>query len=90
MGWESPECDFSQAPICPVESCSQDNPSLAPPPAKPRQLFGISMMDICDDDKLLNPILVGLTAVLRSPPEEGERAWEPKASPPNLSPNGSG
>ncbi|XP_057359236.1 rho GTPase-activating protein 20-like [Manis pentadactyla] len=38
-------------------SASQDNPSPAPPPAKPRQLFGISMMDICDDDKLLNPIL---------------------------------
>ncbi|KAI5933290.1 Rho GTPase-activating protein 20, partial [Manis javanica] len=38
-------------------STSQDNPSPAPPRVKRRQLFGISMIDICDDNKLLNPIL---------------------------------
>nr|XP_036868293.1 rho GTPase-activating protein 20-like [Manis javanica] len=34
-----------------------DYPCLAPPTAKPRQLSGISLMDVCDNDELLNPVL---------------------------------
>ncbi|XP_029807072.1 rho GTPase-activating protein 20-like [Suricata suricatta] len=35
----------------------QDSQCTAPPPAKPGQLFGVPLMDICDNDNLPSPIL---------------------------------
>ncbi|XP_049487064.1 rho GTPase-activating protein 20-like [Panthera uncia] len=35
----------------------QDSQCTAPPSAKPAQLFGVSLMDVCDNDHLPSPIL---------------------------------
>nr|XP_035957800.1 uncharacterized protein LOC118542029 [Halichoerus grypus] len=54
-------------------STCQDNQGTAPPSAKPGQLFGVSLTDVCDKDNLAFPILVGhLILVFYSPPEEGK------------------
>ncbi|XP_072827011.1 rho GTPase-activating protein 20-like [Vicugna pacos] len=37
-------------------STHQDNQCPTPPSAKPRQLFGVPLMDVCEDDKLPTPI----------------------------------
>nr|XP_035970373.1 rho GTPase-activating protein 20-like isoform X4 [Halichoerus grypus] len=38
-------------------STCQDNQGTAPPSAKPGQLFGVSLTDVCDKDNLAFPIL---------------------------------
>nr|XP_035930352.1 rho GTPase-activating protein 20-like isoform X3 [Halichoerus grypus] len=58
---------------CLGSSPSRENQGTAPPSAKPGQLFGVSLTDVCDKDKLPFPILVGhLILVFYSPPEEGK------------------
>ena len=65
----------------------QNNLCSAAPSAKPRQLFGVSLTHICDNDNLPVPILVGLNLVFYCLPEEGEHG-EAKCSRANLPPNG--
>nr|XP_035954900.1 rho GTPase-activating protein 20-like isoform X3 [Halichoerus grypus] len=53
-------------------STCQDNQGTAPPSAKPGQLFGVSLTDVCDKDNLAFPIL-GMLSFLnrRGPLTEG-------------------
>ncbi|XP_043727456.1 rho GTPase-activating protein 20-like [Cervus elaphus] len=49
----------------------EDNQHPPLPPTKPKQLFGAPLEDVCDNDSLPTPILVGLILVFCNPPEEG-------------------
>uniref|UniRef100_F1S1S8 Uncharacterized protein n=1 Tax=Sus scrofa TaxID=9823 RepID=F1S1S8_PIG len=49
-------------------STRQDKQCPAPPPAKPRELFGVSLSDICDDDNLPTPILDMLSFINQKGP----------------------
>ncbi|XP_064439890.1 rho GTPase-activating protein 20-like isoform X1 [Mirounga angustirostris] len=48
---------FRDRAFCRGSSTSQHNQCTAPPSAKPGQLFGVSLMDVCDKDNLSFPIL---------------------------------
>ncbi|CAK7317002.1 Rho GTPase-activating protein 20 [Vulpes lagopus] len=69
----------------------KNNQCTAAPSAKPKiqrgKLFGVSLIDICDNDNLPVPILVGLNLVFYCLPEEEEHG-EAKCSHANLPPNG--
>lgn len=66
----------------------QGNQCRVPPSAKPGELFGVSLMDVCDKENLPTPVLVGhLIFVFSSAPEEG-KLGEAKCPHPDLSPNG--
>lgn len=51
--------------FCWVHRTGQDRQGRTPAPAKPRQLFGAALTDVCYDDKLPTPILVGSQFRLR-------------------------
>ena len=65
----------------------QKNHCRVAPSAKPRQLFGVSLTDICDKDNLPFPILVGLSLVFYYLPEERDLG-EAKCSHANQPLNG--
>ncbi|XP_064439170.1 rho GTPase-activating protein 20-like [Mirounga angustirostris] len=50
---------LSDRAFCQSSSTCQHNQCTAPPSAKPGQLFGVPLMDVCDKDNLPFPILVG-------------------------------
>lgn len=60
---------------------SQDNQVVTPPPAKPKQLFGSSLTDLCEDDTLPGPLLVGHILVSLAPWVEGREPWKAVFSP---------
>ncbi|XP_064439972.1 rho GTPase-activating protein 20-like [Mirounga angustirostris] len=63
---------FRDWACCLGSSTSQDSQCTTPPSSKPGQLFGVSLMDVCNKDNLPFPILVGhLLLVFYSPSEEG-------------------
>ncbi|XP_041613772.1 uncharacterized protein LOC121492606 [Vulpes lagopus] len=78
---------FRNSAFCRCSGTCQNNQCTAAPSAKPGQLFGISLMDICDKDNLPFPILVGLSLVFYCLSEEGDLG-EAKCSHAKLPPNG--
>ena len=64
----------------------QNNQCTTAPSAKPGQLFGVSLMDVYDNDNLPFPILVGLSLVFYCLPEE-KKLGEAKCFHTNLPPN---
>ncbi|XP_077921682.1 rho GTPase-activating protein 20-like, partial [Halichoerus grypus] len=53
---------------CLGSSPSRENQGTAPPAAKPGQLFGVSLTDVCDKDKLPFPILDMLSFINQKGP----------------------
>lgn len=60
-----------------ASSPCQGNLCMAPPAPNPGQLFGASLTDVCENDKLPAPLLVGLilSGLLFGSPLEERELW---------------